>query len=408
MEHELRHWLRVCMFFGIYQRQPKPAFAVARGTLTLPTESHGCRRSDHSDKRRLLTPSHCHLCLIALMLCVIYVHGLHRCGGMPTLMLTWVASVILFSLQVLTNLLILMETVRRRAQHAAFLQTLAAIEDALKLRLRVNVQKRALLHDLRCLIGCFALCSLVGLLLFIISTHWLNYIGFFWHGFWSILTMRVRIIQLLLYVRILQHYLECLYVKLREIVAYHLAPEELLLDINHVRLASLDSLLAVKETYTLIYGAFHMLNYFAGWSLFGIVNCYMFDVSCNVYWTLLSLDGYQNRRYYYVAGPVALLPLVAIVCYLCFLCERCQDLARRIAFLLNKLKILRTKQPLTPYRLVLQQLSAQIQLQQIEVTAQHFFVLELRLLMTIFSVASTNLVILVQFLCLELELLSLS
>lgn len=329
MEHELRHWLRLCMFFGIYLRQSTPKFAVARSMLTLRTESYSCRRSSNSDKRRLLTPSHCYLCLIALTLCALYVHGLHHCGGLPTLILTWVASVVLFSMQVFTNLLILVETIRRRAQHAAFLQTLTAIEDALKLRLHVNVHKPALLHEMRCLISCCAVCSLVGLLFFIISTHWLNYIGFFWHGLWSILTMRVRIIQLLLYVRILQHYLECLYAKLRQIVAYRLAPQQQLLDINYVRLASLESLLAIKEIYTLIYGAFHLLNYFAGWSLFGIVNCYMFDVSCNVYWTLLSLSGYQNRRNYYVAGPLVLVPLLGIVCYLCFLCDRCQELVKK-------------------------------------------------------------------------------
>lgn len=323
MEHELRHWLRLCIFFGIYLRQPKLENAVASSTLTLPTKSRSGR---HRDKQRLPMPPYYYLCLIALTLCALYLHGLYHCGSLPTLMLTWVASVILFSLQVLTNLLILMETACWRMQHAAFLQTLGQIEDALKLRLRANVYKPALLRDLRCLIGCCAVCSLLGLLLFMISTLWLNYIGLFWHGLWSILTMRVRIIQLLLYVRILQHYLECLYTKLRQIVAYRLAPQQQLLDIDYMKLASWESLLAIKEIYSLIYGAFHLLNYFAGWSLFGIVTCYMFDVSCNVYWTLLSLDGYQNRRYYYVAGPLTLLPLLAIICYLCFLCGRCSDL----------------------------------------------------------------------------------
>ncbi|XP_054087007.1 putative gustatory receptor 39b [Zeugodacus cucurbitae] len=405
MEHELRHWLRLCTFFGIYRGPLKQEFIVTRTTLTLPKNSSSCRRSA---TRHLLPPQHCYICLIALTLGALYVHGLHYCGSLPTLLLTWVASVVLFSLQVLTNLLILMETVCRRTQHAAFLQLLEQIEDAFKLRLRLNVHKNALLRDLRWLSGCFVVCSLVFWLLFVISTHWLNYIGFFWYGLWSILTMRVRIIQLLLYVRILQHYLECLHAKLRQIVAYQLAPQEQLLDIDYVKLTSVEALLAIKDIYTLIYGAFHLLNSFAGWSLFGIVSCYIFDVSCNIYWTLLSLDGWSNRRYYYMAGPLALLPLLAIVCYLCYICGKCKELARRIAFLLNQLKVMRSKQSLALYRQIVQQISAQIQLQQIEVTAQHFFVLELRLLVTIFSVTSTNFVILVQFLCLEIELEALS
>ncbi|XP_004536478.1 putative gustatory receptor 39b [Ceratitis capitata] len=314
MEEQLCGWLRVCIVFGIYMRPPNDRVGDINGKASIRST------------RQLLPPQQLYICLIALTLCALYIHGLCWCGSLPTLQLTWVASLILFSFQVLTNFLILMETVWRHRQHAAFLQLLAQIEVALKLRLRQCTHSAALQRNLCYIIVRLVVFSLVTLILFMITSIWLNYIGFFWNGLWSILTMRIRVIQLLLYVRMLQHYLECLCVKLQQVVEFHVSPQRQLLDIDYSRLTTVEYLLAIKEVYTLIHDAFQLLNYCAGWSLFGIVVCFMFDVSCNVYWTVLSLDNWQNRRYYYIAGPVALLPLLVIICYLCVLCGKCKEL----------------------------------------------------------------------------------
>ncbi|XP_054729372.1 putative gustatory receptor 39b [Anastrepha obliqua] len=403
MEQKFQIWFRLCIFFGIYVLPPNRNYSTNRTSNFILTQSRKPSHCFAMSSKSIFMLQRLYISILTLMICALYVHGLPRQNVSPTLQLTWVATVILFSCQVLTNLLILMEAIWRRSQHAAFLMLLEEIEVSFKLRLRQDVQKLTLLRSLQCLIGCFAALSLVGFLLFMVTSVWLNYIGYFWHGLWSILTVRVRVIQLLVYVRILRHYLECLCVKLRQIVAYRMAPEQRMLDINYEKLESLEYLLAIKETYGLIFRAFQLLNYFAGWSFLSIVICYMFDISCNIYWTLMSLDGFPNRRYFYIAGPVSLLPLITIIWHLCYLCDKCKELARNIGCLLCRLKIMSTAKSMVPYRLVLHQFSTQLQLQRIEVTAQNFFALELRLLVTGITATATNLVVLMQFLMLWLE-----
>ncbi|XP_053949406.1 uncharacterized protein LOC128857685 [Anastrepha ludens] len=166
-----------------------------------------------------------------------------------------------------------------------------------------------------------------------VTSVWLNYIGYFWHGLWSILTVRVRVIQLLVYVRILRHYLECLCVKLRQ-------NEKI------------------------------------------IVICYMFDIICKIYWTLMGMDGFPNRRYFYIAGPVSLLPLITIIWHLCYLCDKCKELARNLGCLLCRLKK-------NEYY--------------ISFPCKNVFPLELRFLVTGITATATNLVVLMQFVMLWLE-----
>ncbi|XP_067635488.1 putative gustatory receptor 39b [Eurosta solidaginis] len=202
--------------------------------------------------------------------------------SLPTLLLTYVATIKIFSFQVLTTLLILMEATNRRKQHAQFLLVLEEIEVALKLRLRLDVRKCELIKTLNYLIIYFVTLSLLGLALFIITSMWLNYIGFFWSSLWAIVTIRLRVIQLCLYVRTLEHYLEWLCAILPQIVAYHLAPQQQLLDIDYGQLGSVAYLLCIKEIYALISKAFHLLNYFCGWSLFGIFIFYILDIICNI------------------------------------------------------------------------------------------------------------------------------
>ncbi|XP_067634663.1 putative gustatory receptor 39b [Eurosta solidaginis] len=237
-----------------------------------------------------------YICLLAIAVCYFYLHGLYWRHSLPTLLLTYVATIKIFSFQVLTTLLILMEAANRRKQHAQFLLVLEEIEVALKLRLRLDVRKCELIKTLNYLIISFVTLSLLGLALFIITSMWLNYIFFFWSSLWAIVTIRLRVIQLCLYVRTLQHYLEWLCAKLPQIVAYHLAPQQQLLDIDYGQLGSVAYLLCIKEIYALISKTFHLLNYFCGWSLFGIFICYILDIICNIYWILLSLDGYPNRN----------------------------------------------------------------------------------------------------------------
>ncbi|XP_017474673.1 PREDICTED: putative gustatory receptor 39b [Rhagoletis zephyria] len=331
MKQALRIWLRVCLFFGIYVKSTQDDADNNNTPERKRKYFRAAPNRKHSNClvarcRCIFRPQHLYIFLLTLMLCTLYAHGIHWRRSVPTLQLTCIVSVILFTFQLGTNLLIIMEAVCRHSQHTAFLQLLEQIEVCFKLCLRQDVQKSALLTDVYFLTGSLVAFSLITFALFMVTSFWINYIGFFWHGLWSILTLRVRLIQLLIYVRILQHYLQCLCAKLEQIVAYHLAAQRKILNISYERLASLEYLLAIGEVHDGIYKAFALLNYFAGWSLFGIVICYIFDMTCNIYWMLLSLDGFPNRQNYYIAGPLTFVPLVVIIGYLCYLCEKCKEL----------------------------------------------------------------------------------
>lgn len=57
--------------------------------------------------------------------------------------ISWVAAILLYSLYVMTVLLIMLEAWRKQAQYDHFLQLLEQIEVALRLRLKHNVQRTA-------------------------------------------------------------------------------------------------------------------------------------------------------------------------------------------------------------------------------------------------------------------------
>ncbi|XP_067634668.1 putative gustatory receptor 39b [Eurosta solidaginis] len=257
--------------------------------------------------------------LLICVLCAIYIHGLHWRNLIPGLMLTWIASTIIFTCQVGTNFIIIYEAMHKQTEHENFLTLLDEIEVSLKLRLNLNVQQMTLLKCFRFHIISHIVIAIIPHLLYVITSVWLNYTGYFLHGLWSILTLRIRIVQVLIYVRILRHYLECLCVKMRQIEVYRRAPQQRMLDVNYERLDSLECLFAVKDIYALLHRAFVLLNSFAGWSLFCTVTSYLFDTSANLYWTLLSFDGYVRRRYYNIAGVAVIAPLIIIILHLCYL-----------------------------------------------------------------------------------------
>ncbi|XP_054088205.1 putative gustatory receptor 39b [Zeugodacus cucurbitae] len=390
MERQLHTWLRYSILHGVYLGK-----SSNQATVHIPQQAW-LGATKQLSRNALLQRVQ-----VFVLLCVIgalYIHGLNWLGSEPGLMLTWVAATVIFTTQICTNFLIIMEALWKQTEHETFLLLLDEIEESLKFRLRVHVQSHLLCKIVRTHIIYLAALSFASLALFIVTSIWLNYIGYFWHGLWSIITMRLRIIQLIVYVRVLRHYLECVCAKLCQIEAYRTAPTQQLLDINYEKLVSLECLVAIKDIYTQLHRTFHLLNSFAGWSLFSIITCFTFDFTCNIYWTLLSLDGLVRRRYYYIAGPAAMLPLIALICHLCYLCDNCTKLGRTMAHLLSKIVIMSSASSLRSYRLVLYQLSTQLQLQRIEVTAQHFFVLEIRFLMTIITAVAMNLVILIQFL----------
>ncbi|XP_054087008.1 putative gustatory receptor 39b [Zeugodacus cucurbitae] len=330
MEDYLRLWLRGCAVFGIYV-SPTSDFQW------LPQNKNGLHQAWMEEKttRSKYLLQRLYLATLSIIVCALYLHGLYAREIEHGLAVTWLVATLVYTSQVLTHLSIFMAALWKRDQHESFLQLLQQIEVSLKLHLKCNTQLRALRHSLRLLLFGLVLLSVVGLCVFTVVSVWLNDIGYYWHAAWSIITLRVRILQLLIYARILRHYLECVCVKLRQVVACRTMPANRLLDINYEKLESLEFLLAIKDNYALIFKAVQLLNDFAGWSLFGIILVYMLDFTCHVYWSLLGLDGY-NSPYTYFVGTPAVLPFSVIVCHLCYVCDKCKQLVCTIFRAFNK------------------------------------------------------------------------
>lgn len=336
MERQLRGWLRYCVYFGIYVGVYEDTSATTisetggdtnnKIALCAIQRCHGQRPQWYRGQQnnKIFRQQRLYLWFLTLVLYTVYFLGLYTRSSYPGI--SWVAATILFTVHVLTMTLLMREAWCKQAQHDLFLQILEEIETALRLRLRHNVQSAQLLCDLRRLIVYLSVISALGFALFALTTMWLSYVDYFWFGFWLIIIIRVRVIQLIVYLCILRHFLRCLCAQLRLIVAYHTARGQTILDVDGVHLRSLKCLLAVKEIYELLHREFQLLNEFAGWSLFTSISSYLLDAICTLYWMLLSLDGFVRRRNYEIAGIFVLLPLALFLWYLMFLCDNCKQL----------------------------------------------------------------------------------
>ncbi|XP_054088329.1 uncharacterized protein LOC128922314 [Zeugodacus cucurbitae] len=393
MEQQIRAWLRYSLVFGFYMSPtPDTSNNSAQATsLYAALPRNGFKFSLQRLKK---------LYLFALLpwLCGLYVNGLSSRKPVPGTMLSWTVATMFFSSQALSTMLMTAEGIWRQQQHETFLRLLHEIEFSLRLRLRQDIRLSWFTSNVRQLLRFMLWLSIMCVLIFVYNFIKLQYIGYFWYSIWFAVAMRLRLIQLLIYVRVLRHYLECLCLKLQQLVAYRTAPSQQLLDINYERLQSLEYLRAIKQIYDLIYKAFELLNEFAGWSLFSIIFSYMLDYGCTLYLALLSWEGYLERRNYYVACFWWLLPMTITIWHLCYLCHNCKQLDRLIASLLARIIIVSSTQSMCAYRIFLQQFSTQLQLQCIEVTARNFFTLNLRLITSICTYTAAYLVIIIQFL----------
>ncbi|XP_049310824.1 putative gustatory receptor 39b [Bactrocera dorsalis] len=342
MERQLRGWLRYCTYFGIYVgafedsnlRVTAHNVNSTSSNFAIDTRKRAqwCRRAETCST---LMRQRLYLYLLTLVLGVLYTHGLITRATMPGI--SWVAATLLYSLHVMAVLFILLEALHKQAQHDRFLQVLEQIEVTLRLRLQQKVQHEVLFNGLRQLIAYLFVFSMLGFALFALSTIWLPYADYFWHGIWLVIIIRIRLIQLIVYLCILRHFLQCLCARLRSIVAARLTLRRQILDVDCERLCSLQRLLAVKEIYELLHKEFQLLNEFAGWSLFASISSYLLDAICTLYWMLLSIDGFVRRRHYEIAGLFMLLPLVVILWYLMYLCDNCQQLVRIYIYFLHLL-----------------------------------------------------------------------
>ncbi|XP_028900967.2 uncharacterized protein LOC114804934 [Zeugodacus cucurbitae] len=378
MEQQLRAWLRYSFVFGLYMSPTQETQYINRRVI--PNT-----RLAWLERKRMIQLQHLKIIYMYLLLvgfCVVFVRALASRKPIPGIA-SEVVTTMIFSLQALSTLIIAAEGLWCPQQHETFLRLLQEIEFSLKLRLREDTKFNSCPSRVRWFLKYLLWLSLICFGMAVYNFIQLQHLGYYWYSLGYSIIIRLRIIQLCVYVCVLRNYLECLCMKLQQLVAYRTAPNQQLLDINYEKLQSLEYLRAIKHVYDLLYKAFEQLNAFAGWSLFAIITCYLLDYGCALYFALLSWEGYLESCSYYIPAFWWILPMTAVIWHICYLCHKCKQLDRLIATSLRRIIIMSSSQPKCSYRILLQQFSTQLELQSIEVTARNFFILDLRLLMSV-------------------------
>ncbi|XP_049310821.1 putative gustatory receptor 39b [Bactrocera dorsalis] len=395
MEQQLRAWLRYSFAFGLYMSPNLKTTYINNRAAAHSKRLAWLERKPIVTKQRLKE-----ICLYIQLvgICVVFVKGLVSLKPIPG-MASEAVSTLLYALQALTCIIIVAEGLWRQQQQEAFLRLLHEIEFSLKLRLREDIK-------LHCWISCarwhLQYLLWLSLICFVVAVYYfmeLQHMAYYWHAIWYNTIIRLRIIQLCVYVCVLRNYMACLCMKLQQLVAYRTAPNQQLLDVNYEKLQTLAYLLAIKDIYDLLYKAFELLCEFAGWSLFAIITSCILDYSCTLYWILLSFEGFMETSAYYVAGFWWLVPMTATIWHICYLCHKCSQLDRLLAARLRRLLIMSSSQSMRSYRILLQLFCTQLELQCIVVTGSNFFILDLRLVTAILATMTSQMVMLIQFLC---------
>ncbi|XP_036213612.2 putative gustatory receptor 39b [Bactrocera oleae] len=394
MEQQLRAWLRCSLVFGLYMSPASSTQYTNNKSAALSKRLTWLERKQILQQQRL---KEIYLHLLFVGLCVTYVKALATRKPIPGVA-SLAACTLIFSLQALSSIVIVAEGLWRQQQHEAFLRLLHEIEFSLKLRLRGDITLDCWASRVRWHLKYLLWLSLICFVVAVYHFMQLQHLGYYWHAIWYNIIIRLRIIQLCIYVCVLRNYLECLCMKLQQLVAYRTAPSQQLLDINYEKMQTLAYLLAIKDIYDLLYKTFELLNEFAGWSLFVIITCYILDYGCALYFSLLSYEGFLESSAYYVPAFWWLVPMTATIWHICYLCHDCTQLDRLLAARLRRLIIMSSSRSVRSYRTLLQRFSTQLELQYIVVTGRNFFILDLRLIMAILATVASYLVVLIQFL----------
>ncbi|XP_073828632.1 putative gustatory receptor 39b [Musca autumnalis] len=216
----------------------------------------------------------------------------------------------------------------------------------------------------------------------------------------AIFAMRLRFLQLQMYVELLNHYLWSLNEKLQQVVSLKTNHDGQLLDIDYKHLETLEYLNHIKELYSSIYEAFHCLNEFGQASMFAVTASYFLDCTCHIYWCLLALDKLFPAGSI-VSSVITIIPLSLNTYKFCYTCQLVKQECRRTALLVTRLYVSDANcnclELQRDYKSLVHDFSLQLLHQKIVVTGKRFFNFDLQCIFGICVLIVTHLIILIQF-----------
>ncbi|XP_037959267.1 putative gustatory receptor 39b [Teleopsis dalmanni] len=230
-----------------------------------------------------------------------------------------------------------------------------------------------------------------------------NYTAYFLYSIPSLLVLRGRFLQIMVYIDHIVMYMEMLNLKLKSVVNCKIRKEHIHLDLNYDAIESLEYLLQLKNIYNEIYELVIHFNEFCGWSMFSLFTINFVDIIVNVYWIFMTIvDLYPFSMIYFTTSLV--MPLIVIVVMICYSGEYCKrEHLNTMKFVQRLLCTSCYDNTTKAYNNLVAEFCTQIKQDPLLITPKEFFTIDLQLLMQIFAAVVSYVVILMQFQTLKNE-----
>ncbi|XP_028899345.2 putative gustatory receptor 39b [Zeugodacus cucurbitae] len=306
-------------------------------------------------------------------------------------------SVMVFLSQSLAFTVCLLEGMCTFRLHFAFMQQSQRIVWVIQQRLHTGLCRWSLRRRQRfkyIWYSCIAYGSL-SISMVVISIKF--YYGYFWYALGCILVLRTRCLMAIIYLDYIDFYMSHLNMKLRSVVNSRLRKQRLCLDVNYKMLESFDYLLQLKLVYGEINKLTAMFDDLFGWSLCALLTVIFLDITVNSYWTFLTLSRVFEFYFLYLTLSTV-FPLATIISVLCYAAENCKQQGITTGILIQRLLNSKCKyRNKKTYNDLLFEFAMQIKQDPMVIVIKEFVIVDLRLLMKIFTAMVTYLVILLQF-----------
>ncbi|XP_049302557.1 putative gustatory receptor 39b [Bactrocera dorsalis] len=306
-------------------------------------------------------------------------------------------SVMVFLSQSISLSVCLLEGMCTYRRHFAFLQQSQRIVWLFQQRLQTGLCRWSLRRRQRFKYICYSCVAYGSLSISMVVISIKYYYGYFWYALGCILVLRTRCLLAIIYMDYIDFYMTHLNMKLRSVVNSRMRKPRLCLDVNYRMLESFDYLLQLKLVYSEIYKLTAMFDDLFGWSLCALLTVIFLDITVNSYWTFLTLSRVFEFYFLYLTMSTA-FPLATVISFACYAGENCKQQGMTTGILVQRLLNSRYKYTNTKtYNDLLFEFAMQIKQDPMVIVLKEFVVVDLRLLMKIFTAIVTYLVILLQF-----------
>lgn len=274
--------------------------------------------------------------LILVFLLFISAFSLYSMVEKTTMLSTIDTSV--FSGQLLTHLLIIVQSYTTRYKQMLLLEKIGQIDEVFRAKFRKNFHYRNKRGKYRLKFGLlilFIIAVYCGFFVNILQLKKMPKLFVYWiHVLYPMILIRFRCIQNTFYVDLLGERFQLVNAKLKDIIRSEGALKnrsKLILCIDFVYAngvanavkANYNDIIVLKDIYGKLWNSINLINDCFGWSNLAIITQFFLEFVSHGYWLLAGLDGITSMDK--VLSSILVLTPVSVVltslCYSCFICK---------------------------------------------------------------------------------------